>query len=79
MTELGVGPPLPPTFEIEISKARPLQSAPLCDGDSGAVKKINGCIGYQDSLIHSNGSNASLVLTSHQTGAVASLRPVAVD
>lgn len=80
MTELRVGPPLPPTFEIEISKACPLPSSSppgtLCDGFTEAASNTDGCHG---SLANSTRKNGRLLLISNQTGAVLSLHPVAVD
>ena len=64
-TELSVGPPLPPTFEIEIFKARPLPPTTLC---ADPVDDTDGCVGHQGSLINSTGSDRSL-LASNQTGA----------
>ena len=81
-TQLGVGPPLPPTFEIEISKEHPLPPsfppANLCDGSAEAASTINGCIDYHGSLVNNTRSNGSLLLMSNQTEAVLGL-PVAVD
>ena len=81
-TELGTGPPLPPTFEIEISKKDPLlPSLPpvtSCDGSAEADSNINGCVGYRGSLVNSTRNNGSVLLMSNRTEAVLSL-PVAVD
>ena len=83
MTKLAVGPPLPPTFEIEISKEHPLPaSSPLgtsCDGSTKAASNTDGCIGYHGSLVNSTRNNGSLLLISNQTGDVLSLHPVALD
>ena len=54
--QLGVGPPLPPTFEIEIFKAHPLSSPLCCDKSVEAVNDTSGCIGYQGSVLNDNGS-----------------------
>lgn len=75
ITELGAGPPLPSTFEIEISKARPLP--PLCHGSTEPVNGTAGCIGH--SLTNSTSGNGSLLLISNRTGAFASLLPVAIN
>ena len=70
-----MGPPLPPTFEIEIFKARPLPPTPLC---ADPVDDTDGCVGHQGSLINRTGSDRSNQ-TGAQRGAVISLLTATKD
>ncbi|KAM0795518.1 hypothetical protein BDR22DRAFT_586350 [Usnea florida] len=77
LTELGVGPPLPPTFEIEIYKARPLP--PLRNGSVEAANNTYAFTAYKGSAMNNSGSNESIALINNQTGAGAGLRPITID
>jgi len=72
------GPPLPPTFQIEIVKVRPLPptNGPHVGSDE-AVNNTDGCGEYVFTATY--GTSGSVGVQLGGSGAVASLVPAAVN